>query len=308
MIIPTRFLLILSILFWSGNYILGRAVVNTIPPFTLTYLRWLEAGLIFLPFCWQELRDNWDVIKKEKLYFVILGLTGIMGFNMFQYLAVKHTTAVNATIINAATPIFTASLSFVILKERLSWQQIFGIVISFFGVLCILTGLAWQRLLMLSFQKGDIIMLTAVMVNTVYYLMLKIKGKIIPPKSLFMASVLAGLMFTFPIPLVENIYLNINWLSRLNYLHYLTLLYVGIFPSILSMLFFNKAIIEIGPVKTSIYTNLSIVFTSILSIIFLQENIGSYHLLGAGLIVVGVMLTNYFKRENINSQVKNIEV
>lgn len=290
--LSTRALLVLCILFWSGNYVVGRAIVSTIPPFTLTYVRWLVACIIFLPFCLQELKENWNIIKKNLAYFIVLGVTGIMGFNMFQYMAVKYTTAINATIINAATPMFTAGASLLFLKENLRWKQVIGIGLSFIGVLCILTEFQWQRLVMLSFMKGDVMMLIAVLINTVYYLMLKIRGRIIPPKSLFMASVLLGLLVTFPIPVIENYYLNISWVESVNILSFLAILYVGIFPSILSMLFFNRAIIEMGPVKTSIYTNLSIIFTSLLGGIFLGEILGSFHILGAVLIVLGVILTN----------------
>lgn len=292
MIVSSRLLLILAVLFWSGNYVMGRAVVTTIPPITLAYLRWFLAFLIFLPFCWKELKENWETVKNNWPYFVVLGMTGIMGFNFLQYLSVKYTTAINATIINSATPMFTAIAAYLILKESLRSRQVMGIILSILGVLSIITNNNLTKILSMSFNAGDIIMLMAVLVNTVYYLTLRIKGRIAPPKTLFIASVMGGLIAAIPIVLADIYLSGTAWTAKINFNHYLSLLYFAIFPSILAILFFNRAILDIGPVKTSIYVNLGIVFTSVLGIVFLDEALRWAHFVGAILIVSGVWFTN----------------
>lgn len=285
-------LLILGILFWSGNYVLGRAVVGTIPPLTLAYIRWALSFLIFLPFCWRELQDNYEKIKANWYYFVLFGATGLIGYNYFQYLAVKYTTAINATIINSSTPMLTALGAYFFLKSSLRKDQILGIALSFFGVLWIITRGNWEYLLGFSLNKGDLFMIGAILLNSVYLLTIKVKGTLIPPKSFYLCSVLGGLVSTFPAPLAELSRTGLEWLSLLNGYHFLSLLYFSIFPSILSMIFFNKAIVDLGPVKTAIYLNLSIIFSSILGGIFLAERLTLAHITGGCFIVLGVWLTN----------------
>ena len=57
-------LLILTTLFWSGNFIVGKAAsMYEIPPFTLNFYRWLFAGLILLPFTFKE------ILEKKKINF-----------------------------------------------------------------------------------------------------------------------------------------------------------------------------------------------------------------------------------------------
>lgn len=290
--VSSRLLLILGILFWSGNYVMGRAVVAVVPPITLAYLRWLVALIVFLPFSYREVRESWDFIRKEWRFFTLMGMTGVLGFNIFQYLAVKETTAINATLINAAGPVFTAVAAYVFLKNKLSFRQITGIVISFLGVIAIITGNHPLQLADMTLNRGDLMMLGAVLVNTVYLLTLRTKGTQVSPRLLFTASVMLGLVAAFPLPVLENIFYRGDWLANLRPAHFLSLIYLGIFPTILSMLFFNRAILDMGPVKTSIYLNLSIVFTSILGYIFLGEGLELPHLLGGSLVVTGVWLTN----------------
>jgi len=121
--ISPKLLIILAVLFWSGNFFLGKIAVQVIPPMTLAFLRWFLAFLLFLPFCSKEIRAKHQEIKENRQLFLVLGITGIMGFNVFVYLAVKYTTAINATIINASTPMLTAILAVFFLKERLSLKQ-----------------------------------------------------------------------------------------------------------------------------------------------------------------------------------------
>lgn len=285
-------LLIFGILFWSGNYVLGRAVVGTVPPITLAYIRWILAFLLFLPFVWQEVKENRENIRANWKAFVVMGLTGLLGFNYFQYLAVKYTTAINATIINASLPMFTAITGYIVFKNKLKGYQMVGIAFSIIGVITVITKGKILNLFSMDFNQGDLIMLMAVMVNTVYLLYIKHKGFLVPPKVLFICSVLGGLIASFPAPVLELYLVGTDWLSQIRVVHLLSLIYFAVFPSILSMLFFNRAIVDLGPVKTSIYLNLSIVFSSVLGMLFLGERLFLTHFIGGALIVTGVILTN----------------
>lgn len=288
----SRTLLILCVLFWSGNYVLGRVVVATIPPVTLAYLRWLGAFLIFLPFSWKEFKEHLPIFKEKFWLFVLLGIAGMMGYNIFQYLSVKYTTAINASIINSSSPMLTAVAAYIFLHEKLNLRKVGGILLAFFGVLTIITDSHWLRIFTNPVNMGDAMMLIAISLNTVYYIVLRKKGKTVPPYTLFLYTALGALAVCWPLPLLENYTQGLSWVGELRYYHLLSFLYFAIFPSILSMLFFNKAILDMGPVKTSIYSNLGIVFTSILGIVFLHEKLLVSHLLGGLFIVCGVYLTN----------------
>lgn len=288
----TRLLLIMGILFWSSNYVIGRLVVGVIPPLTLSFVRWLLSVLIFLPFCRSEMRESYPKIKGHWPLFIFMGFVGYVGYTNFQYLALKHTTAINANIINSSTPMFTAIGAYLFLKDKLRPIQILGIFLAFSGVAWIITRGSIEYLLTLSFNSGDLFMIGAVLIQTSYLLTLRVKGRLIPPNSFYLYCVAGGVLATLPLAAIELSQTGWEWVLQLKPLHIGSILYFAIFPSILSMLFFNKAIVDLGPVKAAIYLNLGIFFTTVLGMIFLKEHFYLTHLLGGCLIICGVWLTN----------------
>ena len=82
-------------LFWSGNFILGRAFAEDIAPITLSYWRWLLALLIFLPFSVRGLVAELATVRAHLLWLTAMGALGVSGFNTFVYLGLQHTTATN---------------------------------------------------------------------------------------------------------------------------------------------------------------------------------------------------------------------
>ena len=82
-------LLVLTTLFWSGNFIVGKAASTyEIPPFTLNFYRWLFAGLILLPFTIKEILQKKNYIFSNIGFYIILGITSITIFNSAVFSAV----------------------------------------------------------------------------------------------------------------------------------------------------------------------------------------------------------------------------
>jgi len=293
-------LLVLATLFWGGNFALGKAVSGSIPPMTLSYVRWTEALIFFLPLAWSEFKKYKADLYKNWLIFASLGITGVVGFNMCVYLSVQYTTAINAALINSFAPIVVSLLSIIFLSEKFTFKQGIGMAISLGGVIWIIARGNWQKLISLTFNRGDMIMIIAVLLWGIYNIVLKKKGKIVPLKTLFIASIIYGLIFTWPLLIYENAQIGLVWVSQLTGIHYLSLLYFGIFPTILSFLFFNKAMLQIGPSKAAVFANLIVVFASIFGIIFLDEKLISAHVYGGILVISGVYLTTQKSKEQIN--------
>ena len=90
--------LTLSSLFWSGNFIVGRALRDDIPAITMNYWRWIIALLILLPFTLPTLSQHRRLIYKHWRFITLLAITGIAGFHICVYLALQTTTAINALL------------------------------------------------------------------------------------------------------------------------------------------------------------------------------------------------------------------
>jgi drug/metabolite transporter (DMT)-like permease len=120
----------LAPLFWSGNFILRRALNQTIPSIALSFWRWAVALLIVLPFALPELRGQWGLIRRHWVVLSLLAVLGVTNFNTFAYLGLQTTTATNAVLLVSTTSVLIIVLSFLALRQRVSSRQGAGILLS----------------------------------------------------------------------------------------------------------------------------------------------------------------------------------
>ena len=118
--------LVLTVLFWSGNFIFGRLVSNSIEPLQLSFFRWFFVFIILLPYILIHYKNILKVFKKEYLVLLVLATLAISGFNTFLYYGLQTTTATNALLINSSTPIFIIIFSAFIFKTIITKIQFLG--------------------------------------------------------------------------------------------------------------------------------------------------------------------------------------
>ena len=287
--IPPFALLLLATLLWGGNFVIGRAVSGNISPFTLAFLRWCIAFILFLPIAYNSFKRDWRSLKAHWPIVLILALTGVATFNTLVYIGLHDTTSINASLMNSSTPILIYILSFFFLKERLTKFQLLGTALSLSGVLFILSGGSFASLLDFSFNKGDLIVLIAVCCWSIYSLLLKQYAGRLPVQSTFLSTIFLGTVMLLPFYIYETLTLTepIQW-------HFSTIaaiLYVGAFASIVAFLSWNSGVVQLGANKASIYLNFIPVFSTIFAVLFLGEQIHSFQLIGGVAVVAGVLLS-----------------
>jgi len=283
-------LLVLTTLFWSGNFVLSRGMHADIPPLGLSFWRWALALLIMMIFSWRTFWGQGDIIVRERKFIIVQGLLGVTGFNSLIYLAVQTTTAVNAVLINSCTPILIALCSLLINKEPLSLRQWSGILLSLSGVALIMVGGNLGSLVELEFNRGDLLVLCAGLVWALYSVNLKSYPKDLHPFSYQTGIMIAGLIGIVPFYLLE---MGMGYQMVVNAPTLTTIVYVAIFPSVLAFIFWNRAVRDIGATRAGSFIHLMPVFSSILAIIFLGESIELFHLQGIGLVFGGIFLATY---------------
>lgn len=283
-------LLVLTTLFWSGNFVLSRGMHADIPPLALSFWRWALALLIMLVFSWRTCWRQSDIIVRERKYIIIQGLLGVTGFNSLIYLAVQTTTAVNAVLINSCTPILIALCALLINKEPLKPRQWAGILLSLSGVTLIMVGGDLGSLVELDFNRGDLLVLCAGLVWALYSVNLKSFPQDLHPFSYQTGIMIAGLIGILPFYLLE---LGMGYQMVVNTPTLTTIVYVAIFPSVLAFIFWNRAVRDIGATRAGSFIHLMPVFSSILAIVFLGESIELFHLQGIGLVFGGIFLATY---------------
>ena len=161
-------LLTLTVLSWSGNMVIGRGIRGDIPPLTLAFWRWVIAFLLVLPLALPHLKTQWPLLKKGWKPLLVLGLLGVGGYNTFAYLALQHTSATNATLLNSFIPIATIAISWAFLGKHLRRPEAIGVLISLCGALTIVSRGDLGVLANFNLNLGDIWMLIAVLDWAIY--------------------------------------------------------------------------------------------------------------------------------------------
>ena len=165
--------LTLCTLFWSGNFIVGKiATLYDIPPLTLNFYRWFIAFLILAPFTIKGVLTNLKEIKDNILLLIIMGFTSISVFNSVVYYSLNFTQVLNGVLMISTIPVFIIFFSSLFKTEKIKLNQIIGVIISFLGVISIITKLNFSLLLSLDLNKGDLWMLVAMISWTTYSILL----------------------------------------------------------------------------------------------------------------------------------------
>ena len=289
-------MLVCATLFWAGNFMVGKlAYFENIPPMTLVFLRWSLVWIILLPFTYKEILSNKNIILKNLPLLFFLALTSVGLFNSFTYLALAHTQVINASLFNTAIPAMIIFLCFLLKIEKTNKFQIFGLIISVLGILSIITKLNLNIMLSLSFNKGDLIMVGGVITWGLYSSFLKKKKFTLPLLTLVHILCTLGLLFILPqflYELSQGLTIKVN--TNLVY----TLIYLALFPSIGSYYCWAGAVAIIGPNRAGIFLSLIPLFSTIMAIIFFNEQFQFFHLIGSILIILGLFLSN---KENKNA-------
>ena len=282
--------LIFATLFWSGNFIVGKfATLFEVPPMSLNVLRWISVWIILLPFTYKEIFSNLDYIKKNILVIGFMGMITISLFNSVVYYALNYTQVINAVLVLAAIPAATIFLSSIMKIEKTNLFQILGLVLSIIGIGVIISNGEVQRIISLSFNKGDLWMIVCVLSWSLYSTLLKKNKFKFSQFTLIQLMVSIGLFFLIPQYFYEQ---SIGLEVRYNKAFFLILFYVVTFPAIAAYYFWQKGIEIIGPNRSSMFIQLMPLFSAVMAIIIFNEKFEFYHFAGAAFIVSGIYLSN----------------
>jgi drug/metabolite transporter (DMT)-like permease len=286
---PSPYLLLtLTPLFWAGNWVLGRAMRHDMPPVAMSFWRWTLALAILLPFALPELRRQWLVVRANAWTLAALGCLGAVLFNTMLYVGLQYTAATNGVLFNSISPVLIALLSSLLFREHLGGAQWLGVCVSIAGVVTIVCRGDATMLMGLEFNRGDLWLIAAMVLWSVYTLVLRRR-----PAELSAVAFLAS-MLLLSLPVLAPFYV-VEYLARGGFALTVgtvsALAYYATLPSIVAYLFWNRAVAEVGANRAGLFVHLMPVYGAVLAVAFLGERLYEYHVLGAALIFGGIWLT-----------------
>ena len=283
-------ILILTTIFWSGNFIVGKAASTfQIPPFSLNFYRWVFAGLILFPFTYKEILNKKKYILENIGFFIILGITSITIFNSIVYYSLYYTQVISGILMISTIPVWIIFISSILNIEKTNIFQIIGVIFSLTGVIFIITKADLNLIKNLDFNRGDLSMVVAMFSWAVYSALLKSKKYEISQFALLQVVIITGLIFLLPIYFIE---MYLGHLIVLGKPFILTLTYVVLFPGLAAFFFWIKGISLIGANRAGIFLHLMPIFGAAMAMIIFDEKFMYYHIFGAIFIVAGIALSN----------------
>lgn len=285
----TYILLSLATIFWGIQPLCIKILIASWTPASLTCLRYLFISMILFLIMYLRHEKKFIPPKKCIIPLLLMGLTGIAINNVSQFTGLKYSTITNCTLIAATGPAVTALLSAIFIRERLKLLQWLGIVISFVGVIFLITKGSWEILTNFKFNPGDILFFTCQIVWAAYSI---IGLRVMKHLSAIAVTAWSGLLGSIEVALFA-LFTNQLGYVNLDISGWSSFAFVVLCGGVGSMLFWNIGVKNAGPSMAAIFSNLTPIFGMLCGAVFLSEEIGFMQISGALAIFIGVYITTH---------------
>lgn len=245
------------------------------------------ATIVVLPFAVKPIYRNRSIIKSHFLYLLVTSVLGVSIFNTLIYMAGETSTSLNLSLISITFPVFTIILARIFLNEPITKSKVIGVFIIIFGVVLLVSKGDMGVLTSLSFAIGDLWMLLASLIFAVYSLLVKYKPEKLEPLSFLGTTFLLGLVFLAPFYFWLSDEFGLKNYDRVTLI---SILYVGIFASIIAYFLWNRSVDLIGPAKASMIYYTIPLFSGLLAFVVLGEEVMMLHFISGVCIVSGIMI------------------
>jgi drug/metabolite transporter (DMT)-like permease len=291
-------LAVFSILIWGITFICTKVLLQDFSSLEILFIRFVIAYISLLLLKPKKL----NVSGKDNLLFVFAGLSGVTVYQFAENIALNFTTASNVSIIVSISPMFTAILAALILKEKhLTFRFILGFIIAITGITFV--SLNGQKNFNLN-PKGDLLALFSAVCWSFYSILISLINKkgfdpVCSARRVFFFAIIfmlplitgshffSGRLEDFSITM--NLNENVRRFSKL--INWINFLFLGIAASALCFSAWNKACKIIGTVKTTTGLYMIPVVTIIFAYIFLGEQMTAAGFAGAFLTILGLVIS-----------------
>lgn len=292
---PYMILLLLTSLFWGGNFVVSKSLLGHASPITLTTIRWIIAVICLIPLVWWKEKKILPP-RSALLPLFLMGFTGAFLFNILQFIALERTTAMNVGLISTLNAMTIALFSFIFLKEKINSLQIFAMLFSLIGVILVLSKGQITSLLSFHFNTGDLWMLSAVCVWGIYSICSKWAMKNTSALMSTLYSAIFGLLILLPLNISDFT------VTHINQSFIVAIIYTGVISTVVCMVLWNLGVQKLGATTAGIFLNFNPIFTSILAFLFLDEKITWIQGIGSGIVIIGCYLFSHFKTQGNSSR------
>jgi drug/metabolite transporter (DMT)-like permease len=281
--------LLATMAFWGGTFVAGRLLAGVVPPFHAAFLRFAIAVVLLLLIL-RCIEGRFPPLELKQLGAVILlGLTGVLGYNVAFFTGLQTVSAGRAGLIIALNPVGIALLSALFGGEPLRRASLLGILISVAGAMLVISN-GDLSLLTRGAGAGELTLLGCVLCWALYSVIGRRAMRGLSPLTAVTYSAFAGVLFLAPVALAQGVLTRIPgygleaWGS---------IIFLAVFGTVLAFIWYYQAINEIGAVRSGVFINFVPLFAVLFGFLLLGEPVTFTLLQGAALVITGAWITNH---------------
>ncbi len=274
---------LLAVLIWSVNAIVSKMSASAIDPAAISFYRWLLALLIMTPFVLPGVVRSRRTVFRQWWRLLVLGLLGMVLYQSLAYYAAHSVTAVFMGILNSLIPLLTVLLSIVVLRAVPTLGVLLGALLSFGGLIWLVSEGHPRVLIERGMGSGEIMMIGASASYALYGVLTKRWAIPLPNWQSLYIQVAFGVVLLLPGFLLAP---DISLTAR----NIPLVMFAGIAASLAAPYLWIQGVMRLGANTASIFMNLAPVFTAVIAVLFLREDLHSYHVIGGGITLFGVIL------------------
>ncbi|MCU5772803.1 DMT family transporter [Erwiniaceae bacterium BAC15a-03b] len=272
-----------AVLIWSINAVVSKLSATAIDPAAISFYRWVLALLTLTPFVLPGVWRNRHQIKQHGWKLSVLGLLGMVLYQSLAYYAAHSVSATFMGIIGALIPLLTVLISLLLLRLAPTVGILLGSMLSFGGLVWLVSEGDPRSLLSHGLGSGELMMFAASTSYALYGVLTKRWAIPLPRwQSLYMQIVFGVLLLAPEFLAARDISLTLHNIPLV--------VFAGIPASIIAPFLWIEGVHRIGANTTSMFMNLTPIFTALIAVLFLHESLSSYHYIGGGITLAGVLL------------------
>ncbi|HFJ4330277.1 TPA: DMT family transporter [Serratia liquefaciens] len=275
---------LLAVLIWSINAVVSKLSATAIDPAAISFYRWLLALITLTPFVLPGVIRHWSAIRTNWWKLLVLGMLGMVLYQSLAYYAAHSVSALFMGIIVSLIPLLTILISIVLLRVAPTVGIAIGSLLSLGGLIWLVSAGNPGELLQHGIGKGELMMFAATTSYALYGVLTKRWAIALPNWQSLYVQILFGVVLLLPNFLMAQ---DVSLTSQ----NIPLVLFAGIPASIVAPYLWIHGVMRLGANTAPIFMNLAPVFTAIIAVLFLHEHLHSYHLIGGGITLLGVILS-----------------
>lgn len=289
--------LFLAPVLWGGALVAGRVVTVGLPPFTITWVRFVLVTVFLVP----VLRFREGVLprlsRRDVMIIAGLAVSGVVVFNFLLFSGLQTVTAVRSAVIIALAPAVVALILFLVFHERLNVAGGIGIAVAFLGAAVTISEGDPAMILEGGIAPGDLLLLGAVLAWAVYTITARYAMKELSPLAVLTYSCAIGALLLTPVAIAEDA---VGAVFRQPPVTWVAIIYLSFGAAGLAYLWYYEGIRAVGAGRAAVFLNLEPAAALVLGAVLLQEQLTVPVLAGAALVLAGLYLVNRPERRERN--------